>query len=177
MVCQICQKQEANFKFIKVQDNENSEVHLCVNCAEEKGLTLKVPSKKGGWGAEMIAKLVDDVAKTEDDRVGPVQCGRCGMRYSAFQETGRLGCPDCYRTFETKLRPLLRRVHGSPRHVGKHPAQDEATIQRIREMRKLEDDLATAIEGEDFERAAVLRDRILALQERPAAESDGPETN
>lgn len=177
MVCQICQKQPATFKFIKVQDNENSEVHLCVHCAEEKGLTMQVSSKKGGWGAEMLAKLVDDVAKTEDDRVGPVQCGRCGMRYSAFKETGRLGCPDCYATFQAKLRPLLRRIHGSPRHVGKHPAQDEETIHRIREMRKLEDELATAIEGEDFEKAADLRDRILALQGRAAGGPEEAERN
>ncbi len=177
MVCQICQKQPATFKFIEVHDNQSTEVHLCFACAQEKGLTVKATSKKG-WGAEMLAKLVDDVAKTDDDRVGPVQCGECGTRYSAFKESGRLGCPECYRTFEAKLRPLLRRIHGSPRHVGKHPAQDEATIVRIREMRKLEDELATAIEGEDFERAAELRDRILAIQaarrsEPPRSEDGG----
>jgi protein arginine kinase activator len=163
MVCQNCKKHPATFKFIEVHDNQSTEVHLCLSCAQEKGLTIKVSSKKG-WGAEMLAKLVDDVAKSEDDRVGPVQCGECGMRYSAFKESGRLGCPDCYRTFEAKLRPLLRRIHGSPRHTGKHPAKDEETVRRIREMRKLEDELATAIEGEDFERAADLRDRILAIQ-------------
>ena len=35
-----------------------------------------------------------------------------------FRESGRLGCPDRYRSFEVPLRDLLRRLHGSTHHSG-----------------------------------------------------------
>jgi protein arginine kinase activator len=173
MVCQICKQNQATVRYIEVQEMQSSEVHLCLSCAEEKGIELKATSKKG-WHADMLAKLVEDVAGGEGGQVGPVQCDRCGMLYSAFKDTGRLGCSDCYATFEVKLRPLLRRIHGNTRHVGKNPSRDAESVARSREMRLLEDELQQAIDGEDFERAADLRDRIRELEViRP--EVNGPD--
>ena len=52
-------------------------------------------------------------------------CSRCGGSLQDFRESGRLGCPDCYRTFEAPLRDLLRRLHGSTQHVGERYADKE----------------------------------------------------
>jgi protein arginine kinase activator len=163
MVCQICKKNPGTVRYIEVQDNQSTEVHLCQSCAEEKGITLKFTAKKG-WPVDMLAKLVDDVAGGDEGRVGPVQCEHCGMLYSTFKESGRLGCAECYSSFQGKLRPLLRRIHGNTRHVGKNPARDANSVALSRQMRQLEDELQRAIEGEDFERAADLRDRIRDLE-------------
>ena len=57
-------------------------------------------------------------------------CARCGATLQDFRETGRLGCPDCYRTFEAPLRDLLRRLHGSTHHLGERYAEREPATAR-----------------------------------------------
>ena len=82
-----------------------------------------------------------------------------------FRSTGRLGCAHCYQAFETSLRDLLRRVHNSARHVGRRyeaPAPPKSeTLSLLGELRQR---LRRAIENEEFELAADLRDRIRVLE-------------
>ena len=162
MFCQICNKNPATVHLTEIQDNRSSELHVCQACAQEKGLTPQVGSKKFSI-SELLAGMVDGMATAEEEKVGPVQCPSCGMHYTAFKETGRLGCAQCYATFQAKLRPLLRRIHGSTRHSGKHPAADGEAVARTRQVQRLQDELQRAIDQEDFERAAELRDRIRTL--------------
>jgi protein arginine kinase activator len=86
-------------------------------------------------------------------------CPACGATLDDFRETGRVGCAQCYRTFEVALRELLRRLHGSSRHFGERyrPAESEAGVPTARELRE---QLRVAVEAEDFELAAELRDRL-----------------
>ena len=91
------------------------------------------------------------------------------MHYSTFRETGRLGCADCYEAFGAKLKPLLRRIHGSTRHVGKLPAHDGAVVTPQRQVQRLHDELQRAGEREEFERAAEIRDRIKTLERETRA--------
>lgn len=163
MFCQICNKNPATVHFTEIQDNRSSELHVCQSCAAEKGLTPQVGSKKFSI-SELLAGMVDGMATGEEEKVGPVQCPTCGMHYTAFKETGRLGCASCYGAFHAKLRPLLRRIHGSTRHAGKHPAADGEAVARTRQVQRLQDELQRAIDREDFERAAELRDRIKHLE-------------
>src|SRR5262249_27897604 len=106
-----------------------------------------------------------------------VQCSNCGMHYSTFKETGRLGCAECYSSFAIKLRPLLRRIHGSTRHVGKLPAREGDHVSPARQVQRLHDELQRAVEREEFERAAEIRDRIKKAETgraRPSARGGRP---
>jgi protein arginine kinase activator len=163
MHCQICNKNPATLHFTEIQENRSSELHVCQACAQEKGLTPQVNPKSFSV-SELVAKMFDDMATGEEEKIGPVQCPSCGMQYTAFKDTGRLGCAECYVTFQAKLRPLLRRIHGSTRHTGKHPSADGEAVARTRQMQRLQDELQRAIEREDFERAAALRDQIRTLE-------------
>jgi protein arginine kinase activator len=82
-----------------------------------------------------------------------------------FRATGRMGCARCYTTFEPSMRELLRRVHGSPRHTGRayRPPKDEV-LERASVLGELRERLRRAIEQEQFEVAAELRDRIRVLE-------------
>jgi protein arginine kinase activator len=172
MLCQICGKSPATVHFTEIQDNKMSEIHVCERCAEERG--MQASAKKHQFDiADLLAGMVDGMTSTEEERIGRVQCPRCGMHYSAFKETGRLGCADCYNAFQFQLRPLLRRIHGDTRHKGKKPAADHAGATRSREIQRLHDELQRAVEGEDFERAAQVRDEIRRL-EREAQETAQP---
>ena len=89
--CQNCQKNPATLHLTEIQDNRMTELHLCQACAEEKGLDNVPKTPKFSIG-ELLANMVDGMSTTEEERVGPVQCPSCGMHYSTFRETGRLGC-------------------------------------------------------------------------------------
>ena len=93
------------------------------------------------------------------------KCSFCGLTFGQFRETGRLGCPHCYQTFEAHLRRLLRRIHGSVQHVGKvYLPPDPTASEMEKRLDGLRRKLHRAIEAEDFERAAEVRDQIRSLE-------------
>ena len=163
MVCQICGKNPATVHFTEIHDNKMSEIHVCERCAEEKGLQSGAPKQKFDI-AQVLGDMMDSMSSTEEQRIGRVQCSRCGLLYSAFKETGRLGCAECYEAFQFQLRPLLRRIHGDTRHKGKTPARDGVGTSRSRQIQRMFDELQRAVEREEFERAAELRDAIRKIE-------------
>ena len=174
MLCQICGKSPATVHFTEIQDNKMSEIHVCERCAEEKGMQASAKQHKFDI-ADLLAGMVDGMTSNEEERVGRVQCPRCGLVYSTFKETGRLGCAECYDAFQFQLRPLLRRIHGDTRHKGKRPAKDHVGATRSRQIQRLHDDLQRAVEHEDFERAAGIRDEIRRLEKEAQATGGAPE--
>jgi len=168
MLCQVCGKNPATVHFTEIHDNKLTEINVCERCAEEKGLRATSHPHKFDI-ADLLAGMVDTMTSSDEERVGRVQCPRCGMLYSSFRETGRLGCAECYSAFQFQLRPLLRRIHGDTRHRGKVPARDGDGAVRSRQIQRLHDDLQRAVEREDFEKAAGIRDEIKRLEaETPA---------
>lgn len=162
MLCDNCQNDEAEVHLTQIVNNEMATVHLCPACAAEKGL-------ESGGGAknlpltDFLAQMGPDAAVDEAGPAGP--CSYCGTSVEDFKRTGRLGCPHCYSVYETQLRAILRRIHGSTQHLGKvyvPPASDAADqATRLAGLRRK---LQRAVESEDFERAAELRDQIRDLE-------------
>jgi protein arginine kinase activator len=91
-------------------------------------------------------------------------CSNCGMTYSQFGQFGRFGCSQCYQAFAGQLDPLLRRVQGNSHHTGKAPLRTGESLGYKREIEQLRQELQASIGSEAYERAAVLRDRIHALE-------------
>ncbi len=165
MQCQMCGKRPAVVHFTEIVNNKKSEYHVCEKCAEERGYSTPLVKTKFSVG-DLLAGMVDQTGSGEEAKVGRVQCPRCHMVYSTFKETGRLGCSECYTTFRAQLRPLLRRIHGSTKHVGKTPIRDSARVALRREIQRLHEDMQKAIEQEEFETAARLRDQIRTMEGR-----------
>ena len=91
-------------------------------------------------------------------------CPECGTTYYDFQKSGRLGCGKCYETFSRELSELLRKIHGSDKHVGKMPFMGDEMLKEQEDLQRLKSELKSLIQGEEFEKAAVLRDRIRDLE-------------
>ena len=89
-----------------------------------------------------------------------VTCPQCGLSIKEFNESGRFGCSECYRAFANELSELLRRIHGHDHHTGKIPAMNPAHLEARKELLSLRRKLKRAVEQEDFELAAQLRDSI-----------------
>ena len=162
MLCQQCQKRVANVYFKQTINGKKVEMYLCEQCAEEKGHTSFMPQFNLGdffWGLTGLGS--SGYLKTAGQP--PVErCDVCGMSFEDFRETGKFGCGNCYRTFRNRLVPILRRVHGNVEHKGKIPGQPADNT--LREIQNLKNKLEEAILNEEYEKAAVLRDKIRELE-------------
>lgn len=77
-----------------------------------------------------------------------------------FRSAGRLGCSHDYDVFRAGLTHLLEKIHRATRHQGKSPRHRRLAQERHWELLKLRQALREAVEREEYERAAELRDRI-----------------
>jgi protein arginine kinase activator len=157
MLCDSCGKEPAKIHYKEIKDNQVTEFHLCEKCASEKGIQIyhkKQPFSIPNIMTEMAEEVGSEMAK----------CDRCGLTYREFRDSGRLGCSTCYGAFKEQLKPLLRRIHGSNVHIGKSPRMSQGVFEKRREVENLKAELAGAIECEDFEKAAEIRDRIRELE-------------
>ncbi|UCF19509.1 MAG: UvrB/UvrC motif-containing protein [Gemmatimonadota bacterium] len=162
MLCDNCGKNEAEVHLTQIVDNEMTTVHLCPSCAAEKGLDAG-----GGKNLPLTDFLAQmgQAAIADEEATGVEPCSYCHTTVDDFRRTGRLGCPHCYSVFESQLRAILRRIHGSTYHLGKvyvPPASEAA--ERSARLSGLRRKLQRAVEAEDFERAAVIRDQIRELE-------------
>lgn len=158
--CEACGKAPATVHVRRVSAGEEEELHLCQSCAQERGVEGG-SGGSSGQAPDPVALLFKGLHQTE---ASTGTCPGCGMSYSSFRETGRLGCAECYRAFAAELKPLIRRVHGEVRHVGKVPVKDGEIGDHAARIRRLNDDLERAITAEEYERAAEIRDLISDLE-------------
>jgi protein arginine kinase activator len=176
MVCENCKQRDAVIHLTQIVDNAVTTTHLCEACAADKGVETGHTAAKFPLG-DFLATLgkpgAAEAAGEADQR-----CTWCGATLRDFRQSGRLGCARCYLSFEAHLRDLLRRLHGSARHVGETyrprvapalagavsrgaPAAAAGSADRLSELRE---QLRRAVEAENFELAAELRDRIRVLE-------------
>ncbi len=87
------------------------------------------------------------------------------MTFARFRASGRLGCANDYVAFRRGLEPLLEKIHGSAEHRGRVPTQVSRRLERRKRVSQLREELNRAIQAEEYERAAELRDQIYALEE------------
>ncbi|NMA33782.1 MAG: hypothetical protein GX940_04425 [Clostridiaceae bacterium] len=154
---------EANVHYTQIINGNKVEMYLCSQCAEEKGKLTFSPQLSLGsllWG-------FGPGGGADYPGIGkqPVlRCDMCGMSFDDFRRLGKLGCPNCYRVFRDNLEPILRRLHGSAEHTGKMPARMADEIKTSNELKRLKAELASAVENEQYEKAAELRDRIREIE-------------
>ncbi|MEA3507200.1 MAG: UvrB/UvrC motif-containing protein [Elusimicrobiota bacterium] len=164
MLCEKCHKRPATVHIKKIVSGRQTEVNLCQQCASQAMSDSVNPfSFKSDFMhdfSDMLAGFSDSGKKEipKDEK----KCPKCGSTYKDFKETGRLGCEKCYDTFQDKLDTLLRRLQGSIQHAGKTPKGSEKAGQ-IEELKK---ELQYCISKEEYERAAVIRDKIKELKDK-----------
>ena len=157
MLCDNCKERDAIVHLTQIVQNAVTLLHLCERCAAEKGVETTIAMPKPQLG-DFLQAVQSQGASAQADAV---RCSFCQTTLRDFRTSGRLGCGQCYGAFEQSLRELLRRVHGSSKHVGRRyvsPAPDE--LQRASTLGDLRERLRRAIETEQFELAASLRDQI-----------------
>ena len=162
MKCERCGTRTATVRYAEVVDGSLTTWHLCEECAGERGVTGSLTSLAGPL-VNILMGLLEGGGEAVPPEADPT-CPRCGLSYGEFRRVGRLGCGTCYDTFGAQLRPLLRRIHGSTEHAGCVPTEVSEDHQRRREIVKLKRKLARAVQVEDYELAAELRDTIRSVE-------------
>ncbi len=170
MLCQKCKKNEATCHFRQVINGKVSERHLCAECAAD------APEFNGGEFADMFNAPFESafgLGGLLGHLLGPSDTGRqrgvrvcpfCGASENDIASNGRVGCAQCYDVFGDMLSPYIRRIHGNTEHTGRVPAGASAELAAKRKAEKLHAELQKAVEAQEFERAAELRDELKKLE-------------
>lgn len=168
--CQLCSK-DATVHLTQILNSQIVKVDLCESCAKELGVTDPY-----GFSLTELLQKIDDKsggkvlgpAALQAEKPSVAVCDTCGFTQSDFKRRGRLGCSDCYESFEHLLKPLLKDMHADVAHVGKVPQRMMNRLRYRQQIRELESDLQTAVAEERYEEAARCRDRIAQLRDEAA---------
>ncbi len=184
MLCDNCHKNEATIHIQEVAKGKKKSLHLCSECASKKSPDAGL----GNIGGFNISQLLYDIStnfglpgltdalnKSDatsgklDDKAPTKEliCPVCTWNSEKLRKTGRLGCSNCYKVFKNILDKALPNMHRGKIHIGKNPAQSTAGAgpRRMQELLEFQKQLDQAIQAEEYEKAAEIRDQINDLKE------------
>ncbi len=167
MLCQNCKKNEATTHIKRVINGEATQSHLCSACAQSLGynnffddFSFNLPSLFSGFFDDSMPSLAESRLE---------RCEMCGCSFDDIIKSGSVGCANCYEKFYSKLLPSIQRIHGKVKHAGLVPQntadpavpKEKTAEEKIADM---QNEMSKAIEEQNFERAAILRDEIKKLK-------------
>ncbi|MFC1489944.1 UvrB/UvrC motif-containing protein [Candidatus Latescibacterota bacterium] len=141
---------------------------ICSDCAKKKGISIEIEKSSKPKINSFIGSLTSDLADKDDKDIPDLTCDVCGLTFAEFKKDGLFGCDQCHIFFGEHISTLLKQIHGTDTHEGKLKKVLSKEGVEIKSLRKLRSDLKKSIEIEDYEKAAVLRDKIAELQEKKA---------
>jgi len=159
MLCQQCKKQTATVHLTDLVQGEKRERHLCEDCANAEGVVVK---QNVSINDVLNSFLMSQASVQEMARV---KCPDCGITFVEFRNQGLLGCANDYEVFGRALTSVIERAQdGQTQHTGKRPGQTVQIDPVQQERFRLQRELREAIEREDYEQAARIRDQLGELQ-------------
>lgn len=167
MLCEDCKVNEATYSIAVMVGEEVTHRHLCGDCMAKMNMNLASGNLRG-----LLSSLLTAITGAPENKEAEPQpdivCPRCSTTWAQYTKNGRLGCPGCYEAFHEQLQPMLQQIHGRVQHAGRRPLHSE-TAQRVRsQQEELTRQMEQAVALEDFETAAVLRDRLRELSRKEA---------
>ncbi len=161
MLCQKCNKVQATYQQLDLENGKWVQHHVCEQCALGTD-AAPPPAKTIGVIGKLLIEA-SEVARPSPE--GEMTCPGCGLDHASFRRQRRLGCGRCYETFHDDLLQIFRRVQEHVNHRGKVPGRPAASAPAPLELERLRANLQRAIEEERFEEAALYRDKMRRLTE------------
>jgi len=172
VLCENCRERPATIHETLMINGATQATHLCEQCLRERAHpgcgvvggfsfpNLSIHQLLSSFlGQDMSGGVYAPARPLQEPR-----CGSCGMTYSGFADSGRLGCAQCYEDFEPHLSPLIKRIQGTDQHEGKMPKRMGGLARQKHELSTFKRQLAAAVISQQFEEAARLRDRIKQME-------------
>ncbi len=177
MKCEKCNNNEATIHLTEIVKNVKTELHLCEQCARRAGVSSKV-SNFSLTLHDMLSFI--DLEEMKHD-TSNVSCRHCGYSFSEYKKSGMLGCPCCYLEMGTHLLPSLKSLYDSEFHTGSTPSHfiepngnknmflapqsgNPEMTDETSHISELQKKLDAAVSREQYEEAALIRDRIRELE-------------
>lgn len=160
MLCQNCNINQATILINRNVNGENKQYHLCHICAVQIDVDISFDKLFQGF----LDTFFQTSSMPKTKVVNALVCDKCGFTYEDFKNKGKLGCGACYKTFKHQLLSVLNNIQGSTQHNGKFPKKFGVQMLQQHELDNLKIALRKAIDSEEYEEAATLRDKIKALE-------------
>ena len=165
MICEYCNSKPATVILTQNIDGQTKTIHMCQDCAAALGVSFD----KVDVGQVMgdIDNFFASMFGTKTSNTAPgstLTCEFCGMSLSELQKTGKCGCANCYNVFSDSVESAIRHLHAATSHCGKIPYSVDGKLSIKRKTDDLKAKLAIAIQNEEYEKAAVIRDEIKAIE-------------
>lgn len=161
MLCEKCKENIANTHVKRLNNDEYIEYHLCEDCARELGYT----SILSNVNEEFENFLGSFFSNALPERSGATRCPKCGLSYNDILARREIGCSQCYDTFKKELSQSISRLHHGATHKGKIPDGFKAKLDKEEKVKALNEQLNIAVEKQDFENAAKIRDEIKEVED------------
>ncbi len=160
MICSNCKNNNASFFYTQNINGQETSVALCQSCATKSGIT-------GSMVSPLFNSFFANAKREKISYEATKKCSLCAISFSDILKMGKVGCPECYNTFKEELGDTIRSIHGAAKHVGLTPSgtiTSETNKKELSEEEILREQLSEAIKAENYEKAAILRDRIKMLK-------------
>ena len=155
---------------VQISPEGKIDKNLCESCAAKYGNLMLQPEKNVSMN-DFLKGVFSGGQQEAQPGSGEMQemvCPHCGMSYSDFLHTGKIGCSVCYQTFRHQLEPIIRRIHGASIHSGKIPHRSGGALELKHSLEQLRRKLESCVASEEYEKAAEYRDEIRALEKKMA---------
>lgn len=159
MICTNCNKNVASTRVIRTVNGVSREYFLCKFCADSLNFSANIMNFLPG---NFFKSTVKDIQRTP--AALRTTCSFCKSTFEEVSARGVVGCAECYSTFKAQLAPYLNRIHSKVLHVGKVPNSASGQILQKRALSELRIQLNSAIETQNFEQAAILRDEMKSME-------------
>jgi len=157
--CSGCNK-KTTIHFTQIINNKVYKLDMCEDCPLKKEVI-----DPGNFSLTDIFN-VGDSGNHGPQQNGDLVCESCGLTQVDFEKRGRFGCPDCYTYFASAVDVLVKDMHYGTSHRGKKPILALKRIDIHQQIADLKEQLNAAVKTEDFEQAAVLRDKIIEVESK-----------
>lgn len=167
MLCEKCKKNEASYYYSETVNGKKRSIALCSECAP-KDISFGSSFLSGLFSENPFQHQVSahDYAK---------KCDTCGCTFYDIKKTGKAGCSECYKVFRDEFAPIIRRIHGNAVYKGRPQAAKVESAdnadnkpqneEELDELSLLREQLKNAVESENYELAAKIRDDIRSFSE------------
>ena len=176
MICERCLEKETTVHITKEAEGVTQTLALCPDCASELGFHSPLDEAPFPLASLLNRLFSDPSALTPEDQdadfhdaIPDLTCPNCKLTYKEFVKSGRFGCGECYREFRTRVEHIMLKIHGAAKHVGATPLIEYDQMHSVQREEQLKEQLAEAINSEQYELAAQLRDQLNKLHDEELA--------
>lgn len=174
MLCSLCHENESVMFVEQTNVSPKKRMNICLECAKQFGVMPNSKVKEKSLAALYEAFLrygtVEEVEKKSPDK--SKLCPVCGISLFQIKKNQTVGCSECYEVFKKELSSIFKNIGVTTKYSGSMPKRlskfNSVLTSRIAIQGKLEESL----KHEDYEKAAVYRDYLRALEKTAVSGGD-----